>query len=99
MGSPLREFLMNRQEAEGLVSRALRQFLEDDVYLLENDLGERCLASRLGWYLQELFTEYHVDVEYNRAGASPKRLAIPEECANYIDDRGESLVVPDIIIH
>jgi hypothetical protein len=50
-------------------------------------------------YLQQRFPEYSVDVEYNRKGALPKRLHLPEECANYTNEDGESLVVPDIIVH
>ena len=55
---------------------------ENDQYLLENDLGERCIASRLAMYLQQEFPEYSVDVEYNRDGVVPKRLQLPEDCAN-----------------
>lgn len=70
-----------------------------DRYLLENDLSERCIASRLAMYLQPLFPEHSVDVEYNRAGVIPKRLNLPDECANFQDAEGRSLVVPDIIVH
>jgi hypothetical protein len=45
-----------------------------------------CLASRLGWYLQQLFAEYHVDMEYNRAalekhiGPKPREAHCKEAC-------------------
>jgi hypothetical protein len=67
--------------------------------LLEKNLNERCIAGRLVMYLQELFPEQHVDVEYNRHGDTPKRLGLPEECANYWNEDGEALVVPDVIVH
>jgi hypothetical protein len=72
---------------------------ELDKYLLEKDLSERCIAARLAMYLQPLFQSLIVDVEYNRAGDIPKRLALPDECANFRDAEGRSLVVPDIIVH
>jgi hypothetical protein len=87
------------EEVRARVDDALRAFTEVDRYLLENDLNERCIAARVALHLQRTFPEYVVDVEYNRAGDTPKRLNIPEECANSFDESGRALVVPDIIIH
>jgi hypothetical protein len=87
------------EEVSRRVSAALARFLEVDHYLLEHDLSERCIAARVAFHLQKCFPEYMVDVEYNRAGWTPKRLELPDECANYRDWRGESLVVPDVIVH
>jgi hypothetical protein len=81
------------------VSVALAQFTETDRYLLEYDLSERCIASRVALHLQAVFPEYSVDVEYNRVGRPPKRLNLPDECANYRNKQGESLAVPDVIVH
>jgi hypothetical protein len=78
---------------------ALHRLLQEDRYLLENDLSERCIASRLAMYLQESLPEYNVDVEYNRDAAEPKRLDIPEGCANRQDEHGRGLVVPDVVVH
>lgn len=71
---------------------------ENDRHLLEFNLSERCIASRLALYLQDEFPEFNVDIEYNRDGATPKRLGLPEGCANFNED-GEALVVPDVIVH
>jgi hypothetical protein len=90
---------MELEEAKERVSAALAQFAEVDRYLLEHDLSERCIASRFALHLQAAFPEYSVDVEYNRVGRPPKRLQLPEECANYRNAQGESLVVPDVIVH
>jgi hypothetical protein len=90
---------MNRDEVEKRLSDALNQVATADRYLLEHDLSERCIASRLAMYLQNEFPEHSVDVEYNRVGNTPKRLGLPEGCANYPDRNGEALVVPDVIVH
>jgi hypothetical protein len=50
-------------------------------------------------YLQAEFLDYSVDVEYNRHGYIPKKLGLPDECANYWDELGRAFVVPDIIVH
>jgi hypothetical protein len=81
------------------LTEAVTRLNATDGYLLQNDLSERCIASRLAMYLQPLFPDHVVDVEYNRAGDIPKRLNLPDECANFRDADGRSLVVPDIIVH
>jgi len=90
---------MEGEEVKKRLHDALQKIVKSDLYLLEHDLSERCIASRLAMYLQSLFSKYAVDVEYNRAGAFPKKLGLPEKCANYRNNNGEALVVPDIIIH
>ena len=74
---------MEREEVVNALESALRQLKDRDSHLLENDLSERCIAARLAMYLQTLFPEHAVDVEYNRQGDIPKRLGLPDECANY----------------
>jgi hypothetical protein len=90
---------MEREEVKIRLLYALEEVIRNDVHLLDYDLSERCIASRLAMYLQKAFPEYSVDVEYNRHGDSPKRLGLPEECANYKDSNGEALAVPDLIVH
>jgi len=90
---------MEREEVVNALESALRQLKDKDSHLLENDLSERCIAARLAMYLQPLFPEHAVDVEYNRQGDIPKRLGLPDECANYRNRDGESLAVPDVIVH
>ena len=90
---------MEYPEVERRVEEALRAFQQQDRYLLEHNLSERCIAARVAFHLQRSFPEYSVDVEYNRAGDVPKRLELPEECANSVDDDGRALVVPDVIVH
>lgn len=90
---------MDPTEVQRRVEAALARFLEQDVYLLEHNLHEQCISARVALHLQGLFPEYSVDVEYNRAGDIPKRLGLPDECANSFDEEGRALVVPDIIVH
>lgn len=65
---------------------AYDRLIQHDYYLLEHDVGERSIVSKLAWYLQTEFLDMDVDVEYNRDGNDPKRVST-------------TLVVPDIIIH
>ncbi len=90
---------MEYREVERRVEESIQSFQQEDRYLLEHNLSERCIAARLAIHLQRFFPEYSVDVEYNRAGYIPKRLDLPEECANSVDDEGRALVVPDVIVH
>jgi hypothetical protein len=87
------------EEVKAKLQAAAAKLVAADAHLLEHDLSERCIAARLAMYLQEEFPDLSVDVEYNRIGANPKTMAIPEECANYRSNRGEPLVVPDVIVH
>jgi hypothetical protein len=90
---------MNREEIKSRLDEALRRLAEKDRYLLEKDLSERCIASRLAMYLQMKFPMYSVDVEYNRDGDTTKRLGLPDECAKLRNESGEGLVMPDVIVH
>jgi hypothetical protein len=90
---------MEFKEVKQRLDVALAKAADMDRYLLEHDLSERCIASRVTLYLQALFPDHFVDVEYNRVGLSPKRLALPAKCANYRNKDGESLAVPDVIVH
>jgi hypothetical protein len=38
---------MEREEVAGRLTNALHRLVENDAYLLEFDLSERCIASRL----------------------------------------------------
>jgi hypothetical protein len=90
---------MTPSELQRALFDALEELVEKDRYLLEHDLSERCIAARLAIYLQPRCEPYTVDVEYNRKGESPKRLGLPADCSNFRDAHGESLVVPDLIVH
>lgn len=90
---------MNPEESRAHLEAALRQLVMNDRHLLENDLNERCIASRLAMYLQAEFPDFAVDIEYDRQGDTPKRLGLPEECGNARDREGRARVIPDMIVH
>lgn len=84
-----------QQELRAIVCRALETFNNQETYLIENDLSERCICSRFAMHLTNSlqdseYREYVVDVEYNR-GAYGKENGIKK-----ID--GHSITV-DLIVH
>lgn len=82
------------------VLRAIEKFEASDKYLLEKNLSERCIAARLALYMQQDFADdYKVDVEYNRHGMAVKRLLLDERYRDSEDENGNSIAVPDIIVH
>jgi hypothetical protein len=85
--------MMTRAEPGGqtLWPDSLAAFEAQDMYLLEVEVNERCIATRLAHHLQDAIPEFSVDAEYNRAGADPKRLGIPLECCNSVDEDGNAL--------
>ncbi|URJ44464.1 MULTISPECIES: hypothetical protein [Paenibacillus] len=48
------------------VDKAITKLFERDLYLLINDLNERTIVHKYAIYLQEQFSEYDVDCEYNK---------------------------------
>ncbi len=90
---------MERAEVIERLNRALGKFREIDRYLLDNDLSERCIASRLAMYLQDAFPDHDVDVEYNRAGEIAKRVPLSKDCDTRKNRDGHPLAVPDVIVH
>lgn len=78
------------QEIGVPVLAAVQKLLETDHYLLGVNASEQSIAARLAQYLQNHFNEMDVDVEYNRMGDAPKRVAWSED---------KDAVYPDIIIH
>lgn len=77
------------------VAAALEALLINDHALLERDVAERAICSRIALYLEGHFPSLAVDVEYNRRGIDPKRLLGIEECGG----NRAALVYPDIIVH
>lgn len=66
-----------------IVFSAIQKFNSKEIYLIENDLSERCICSKFASYLEKSLrsakiSKYVVDVEYNRGNdgreESPKKL-------------------------
>lgn len=68
------------------VESSIERLLLNDSYLLEIGVHERTLSHKLAEYLQQVFSSYHVDVEYNRHEF-------------YIKELRSVDVFPDIIVH
>ena len=77
---------MNEEQTrlKRIVDNAITIFNNNELYLLENDLSERCIYAKFAIYLQNEisasydYQDYVVDVEYNRGARGrdyePKRL-------------------------
>jgi hypothetical protein len=70
------------------IGEALHLLYRNDQLLITNKASERSITHKLAEYIKPLFSEWHVDCEYNRLGFGlPKSL--PDQATSY----------PDIIIH
>jgi hypothetical protein len=85
---------MTETGVEDALGVALARLISEDAYLLEIDAGERTVCARLAMYLQDVFPDAHVDVEYNRHEAATKRLENIGRCGS-----SAARVYPDIIVH
>lgn len=82
-------------EIKNILEAAISKFNENDVYLIENDLSERCICGRLSFYIQQMllisnFSEYTVDIEYNRSAKGK------EKSPKILHDKK---IVVDLIVH
>ncbi len=83
---------MNAKRLVGLLSRGFHALFEWDAELFDlgtDGVNEQTITFRLGFYLQGLFEDYHVDCEYNRIWDKTK--ACPQV--------GKQSMKPDVIIH
>ncbi len=69
------------------VAVAIETLLGREGEFIQLGGNERAITHRLAVYLEPLFPSWHVDCEYNREGAAPKR------------NSAGKLVLPDVIIH
>jgi hypothetical protein len=70
---------MNKDPLDLIVRESLEQLVTEDRYLLEHDVHEQSISSKLGFYLSRKIPPrseggWDVDVEYNRNGDLPKSL-------------------------
>lgn len=96
--------LMNAEKAKlnpgqvlDLLEEVLHQVVNLDGYLFINDLHERTITHKIAEYLQPLFHEWNVDLEYNRDGHNTKRVNL-NQVPDASWDAGSN-VFPDIIVH
>jgi hypothetical protein len=76
---------------------ALDAFYARETHLLAHDFGERALTHRLAVHVEQRFSGWDVDCDYNRLGE--RRLCLPRgSIVSTDDDLGKS-VFPDILVH
>lgn len=86
---------MQTTEIRQLLYGAVQRLLRDDYFLLEYDVHEQAIAHRIAVYLEPVFSENHVDCEYNNdldSETGRKRVRYP-------DRTEDSDVRPDIVVH
>lgn len=90
---------VNRREIRDRLASALTTLRDKDRDLLKRNVNERSITHKLAMYLDAEFSNYDVDVEFNRDIYDPKSMpkAYPDAVpAGDIDAR---TVYPDIIVH
>lgn len=94
--------LKNFKEA---IEFQIYNFIENESFLLENDVNERTITHKLAEYLKDLFLGYNVDCEYNRMDwgttdyqRNSKRLNLKTKKIDSADPNWTT-VFPDIIVH
>lgn len=95
---------METEEIKKKIDLSIELLLERDAHLLRTDANERSITHRFALYLQEEFSEWHVDCEYNRNRDDTKILQIPQNLRKHLvpsrtDDTKGRTVFPDIIVH
>ena len=90
---------MNELEVKDKIEEALEKLKDKDFVLLKNDLNERTISHRLAIYIEDIFTEYDVDCEYNKIPEGSKILDIIPRKGTLDDDTKAVTVYPDIIVH
>lgn len=91
-----------------LFEKANKRFLSEQDKLILSGIAERTLCGSLMLYLQEelkgtIYSEYYVDVEYNRNNGKVKTIinenieVIPINCDIIIHSRGENLAQDNLI--
>lgn len=98
---------------EMMLLMSIRNLYEYDLDLLSNKVSERCVCSRLAFYLEKqirkccLFNNYYVDVEYDRMwDGQPKHIGLYSKkhiCDLLIHSRGkrnpDNLLALELKIH
>ncbi len=98
---------INGTEIKSLLKKGIKKLIDNDLFLLKNDVNERSVAHKLAVYLQEELDEFskpgiwNVDCEYNRVGEHSfeghdysKKLQLDP-----LDSDQEANVFPDIVVH
>lgn len=95
---------MDKQEIIEKLKGALEELKTKHGFLVNENTNERSITHMFASILQSIFTDYHVDCEYNRmtnedGDQITKRIyGNPEELVS-VNDLDAKTVYPDIVIH
>jgi len=87
----------SKDEIEKRVYMCLEILRLKDFRLFQIKCHERTIAHKLGEYLQMVFPDWNVDLEYNRM--DPELSDISEDTSNCSDDESTGRIFPDLIVH
>lgn len=96
--SPLpKNFPAKWTDITGVVRQSVNRVCRDDKFLLTKGANERAVAHRLAVYLENDFSDWNIDCEYNRLGDSsdPKRQP-RQELLSLLRDREKFLLVNEL---
>ena len=96
-------------ELQARVQRSIQCLKENDLYLFENNAGERVITHRLAVSLEQEFPDWHVDCEYDILPPDDQDV-IYQKYANLMARRRNGRIVPlaekeavsvypDIVVH
>ena len=85
-------------DIEKIIKVSVEKLLSKDSFLLKSDVNERTITHRLAIYLEECFSDWNVDCEYNRDRFDTKKLDLFKVRLNS-DILKLVTVYPDIIVH
>jgi hypothetical protein len=83
---------------KNFVESAIEKLMINDAELLDINVNERSVSHKFAEYLQQKFTGWHVDCEYNRKMRDRKTLNVSYDNVTD-DDIDAKSVFPDIIVH
>lgn len=96
---------MNEETLE-LINLSVSSFIQNERALLERNLNEQLLSSRLAHYLSLNFNRHNVDAEYNGDIDKPNDRKALDIASHEIEHIGKKVnandsyrITPDIIIH
>jgi len=95
------------------IRNSLNLLLEKDLYLITNDLNERTVCSKLSQYIFNEFSNWDIDIEFNRMHELEKKIYVSKNKINLKniankflknsqdneDELFQLVVITDIIIH
>jgi len=86
---------MEQAEVEAILIEALAALYQEELDIIQLDVGERTICAQLRSILQRSFADHAVHAEYNRHGIFPKEIEMPNAEGMPTLTR----VFPDIIVH